>query len=435
MTDYETLADLRRRLETGEETTAGYLGTLRERFEATEPEIEAFLDEADRWGRLETVAAEREARFREDRRPALFGVPVGVKDIFHVDGFETEAGSDVPPEALSGLESAAVTALNEAGAFVLGKTVTTEFAYFEPGPTRNPHDTDHTPGGSSSGSAAAVAAGLCPLALGSQTIGSVNRPAAFCGVVGVKPSYGRIPIGGVMPVAPSVDHVGYFTRDVHDAELAAGVLYDEWRAGFDPETRPTIGAVTGPYLEQASETGRDHFEDHVRRLREAGFDVERLDLFPNIETINRRHNRLVAAETALSHDEWFPAYGDRYAEQTRELIVDGRDLDVGSLADARAGRSSLREAVHEAIEGAAVDVIVSPSAPGPAPEGLESTGDPVMNLPWTHAGLPTVTLPASRTDDGLPIGLQCTARFGADEWLLGWCESLSAALGGSATAA
>ena len=435
MTGYETLGGLRRRLETGEETTASYLETLRERFETTEPEIEAFLDERDRWERLETVTAEREARFREDRRPALFGVPVGVKDIFHVEEFETKAGADIPPEALSGPESAAVTALKEAGAVVLGKTVTTEFAYFEPGPTRNPHDTDHTPGGSSSGSAAAVAAGLCPLALGSQTIGSVNRPAAFCGVVGVKPSYGRIPIGGVLPVAPSVDHVGYFTRSVHGAELAAGVLYDEWRAGFDPERRPTIGAVCGPYLEQASETGQDHFEDHVRRLREAGFDVERLDPFPDVEAVNRRHDRLVAAETALSHDEWFPAYGDWYAEQTRELIVDGRDLDVGSLADARAGRSSLRAAVHEAMDEVAVDVLVSPSAPGPAPEGLESTGDPVMNLPWTHAGLPTVTLPASMTDAGLPIGLQCTARFGADEWLLAWCDSLSSALEGAATAA
>jgi Asp-tRNA(Asn)/Glu-tRNA(Gln) amidotransferase A subunit family amidase len=432
MTDYETLGDLRRRLEAGEETAAGYLETLRERFEATEPEIEAFLAEEDRWGRLETAAAERDAEFREDSRPALFGVPVGVKDIFHVDGFETKAGSDVPPGELSGPESAAVTALEEAGAVVLGKTVTTEFAYFEPGPTRNPHDTEHTPGGSSSGSAAAVAAGLCPLALGSQTIGSVNRPAAFCGVVGVKPSYGRVPIDGVIPVAPSVDHVGYFTRDVPGAELAAGVLYDEWRAGFEPGARPTIGAVSGPYLEQATETGREHFEDHVRRLREAGFGVERLDPFPDIEAINRRHNRLVAAETALSHDEWFPAYGDRYAEQTRELILDGRDLDVGSLADARAGRSSLREAVHGAMDEAGVDVLVSPSAPGAAPEGIGSTGDPVMNLPWTHSGLPTVTLPASTTDGGLPIGLQCTARFGADEWLLGWCETLSAALEGSA---
>lgn len=431
MTDYETLGDLRQRLETGEETTAGYLGTLRERFETTEPEIEAFLDGADRWGRLETATAEHQARFRKDRRPALFGVPVGVKDIFHVDGFETKAGSDIPPEALSGPESAAVTALKEAGALVLGKTVTTEFAYFAPGPTRNPHDTDHTPGGSSSGSAAAVAAGLCPLALGSQTIGSVNRPAAFCGVVGVKPSYGRIPIDGVMPVAPSVDHVGYFTRSVHDAELAAGVLYDEWRAGFEPGTRPTVGAVNGPYLDQAETVGQDHFEDHVRRLQEAGFDVERLDPFSDIEAVNRRHDRLVAAETALSHDEWFPAYGDRYAEQTRELILKGRDLDVDSLADARAGRSSLREELHEAMDEAAVDVLVSPSAPGPAPEGLGSTGDPVMNLPWTHAGLPTVTLPASTTDDGLPIGLQCAARFGADEWLLSWCEPLSAALDGS----
>lgn len=401
---------------------------VRERFEAVEPSIEAFLDEPDRWTRLSEAASALSDRHPDPgMRPPLFGVPVGIKDIFNVDGYGTRAGSTVPPEELTGPEAPTVSALVDAGALILGKTVTTEFAYFEPGPTRNPHDTDHTPGGSSSGSAAAVAAGLCPLALGSQTAGSVNRPAAFCGVVGVKPSYGRIPIEGVFPLASSVDTVGYFTQDVEGAALAAGVLYDRWRAEMEPPRAPTIGAVEGPYLEQATETGRDHFERHVERLEE-GFDVRRIDPFPDIDAVNERHDRLVAAEAALSHDELYPKYGGRYAEKTAELIEEGLAVDVGELAAARAGRSELRRDVHGSMDEHGLDLLVSPAAPGPAPEGIETTGDPVMNVPWSQSGLPTVTLPASKTEAGLPIGIQCTARFGLDEWLLAWCRDVRTAI-------
>lgn len=423
------LASLVRRFRIGDLTPNAHLERLRDRVEAVDPTIRALLAEDDRWARLERDATAVESRYSDPaHRPPLYGVPVGVKDIFHAEGFETRAGSEVPPTELAGPEASTVTSLKEAGAVLLGKTVTTEFAYFESGPTRNPHDTDHTPGGSSSGSAAAVAAGLCPLALGSQTIGSVNRPAAFCGVVGVKPSYGRIPIDGVLPVAPSVDHVGYFTQDVAGATLAAGVLFDDWRADDEPPTLERIAAVDGPYLEQASATGREHFQSHVERLDAAGYGVERLEFFPDLDDVNRRHNRLVAAETALSHAELFPEHGDDYAAATADLIREGHGVAVEELAAARAGRSALREQVHSVLDDGEFDVIISPAAPGPAPEGIGSTGDPVMNLPWTHAGLPTVTLPASVTEDGLPIGLQCSARYGFDEWLLSWCRELSAAL-------
>lgn len=414
-------------LQTGTTTPQEYLSELRERFDRIEPEIESFVAEEDRWDRID---AERERiEERDDRRPVrppLYGVPVGVKDIFHADGMPTRAGSDVPPDALTGPEASAVTALREAGAIVFGKTVTAEFAYFEPGPTRNPHDRTRTPGGSSSGSAAAVAAGLIPLAIGTQTIGSVNRPAAFCGVVGVKPSFDRIPTGGVIPAAPSVDHVGFFTQDVSGAAIAAAVLYDEWRSGIEPPRDvPVVGAVTGPYLQQATDVGRRQFERQLDRLEAAGFDVRRLDPFDDIEAINRRHEALVAAEMALSHDEWYPEYGDRYAAATRKQIETGRSIDAGTLADARAGRGRLRAALEERMDDAGVDVLVSPAAPGPAPTGIDSTGDPIMNLPWTHAGMPSVTVPASRTDDGLPIGLQCVAPYGHDEWLLEWCDPIS----------
>jgi Asp-tRNA(Asn)/Glu-tRNA(Gln) amidotransferase A subunit family amidase len=423
------LARLARRLRTGETTPEAVVRIARDRFDAVEETVQAFVDEERRWPRLHATAADRERRYADPgSRPPLYGVPVGVKDIFHTDGFPTRAGSALPPSALAGAEAAVVTALRDAGAVVAGKTVTAEFAYFEPGPTRNPHDVAHTPGGSSSGSAAAVAAGLCPLALGTQTIGSVNRPAAFCGVIGVKPSHGRIPTAGVIPVAPSVDDVGFFTQDLPGARLAASVCYEDWRAQDPPVERPTVGALTGPYLAQASTTGRDHFDRHRDRLSAANLDVRKVDPFEDIGSVNDRHERLVAAEAALSHAAWYPTYRERYADATVDLVERGRAVDIGDLANARRGRARLRDRVHATMDDRGVDVLVSPAAPGPAPEGLASTGDPVMNAPWTHAGLPTVTLPASETPDGLPLGLQCTGRFGTDEWLLRWCADLRAAL-------
>jgi len=423
------LGELARAFRTGERDPAAYLDQLRDRVSAVEPSVRAFVDGTVDWERVERDLGSQTGRAADRAaRPPLYGVPVGVKDIFHVDGLPTKAGSDVPADALQGVQGPAVTALEDAGAVVLGKTVTAEFAYFAPGPTRNPHATGHTPGGSSSGSAAAVAAGLCPLALGTQTIGSVSRPAAFCGVVGVKPSDGRIPIDGVLPVAPSVDHVGYFTQDVAGARLAAGVLYEDWRAGDEPPALETVGVVDGPYLDSAAEEGRAQFQSHVDRLDDAGFDVRRVELFPDIEAVNERHERLVAAEMALSHSGRYPSYGDRYAGETRALIEEGRGVAVGALCDARAGRAELRQAIHDRMAEHGLDVVVSPAAPGPAPEGIDDTGDPIMNLPWTHAGVPTVTVPASKTAEGLPVGLQCATRFGDDEWLLRWCRELRSAL-------
>ncbi|MFW6384910.1 MAG: amidase family protein, partial [Halodesulfurarchaeum sp.] len=217
-------------------------------------------------------------------------------------------------------------------------------------------------------------------------------------------------------------------QDLEGATLTAGVLYSDWSAGDEPPPFETIGVVDGQYLSQASETGREHFRAHVSRLDAAGYDVRRVDFLPDIDTINERHESLVAGEMALSHDEWYEAYGDRYAEETRSFIERGKTVGVGELCSFRNSRKRLRESIQEHMDDREIDVVVSPSAPGPAPSGIESTGNPVMNLPWTHALLPTVSVPASTTDDGLPIGLQCTTRSGRDEWLLSWCREIESAL-------
>jgi Asp-tRNA(Asn)/Glu-tRNA(Gln) amidotransferase A subunit family amidase len=269
---------------------------------------------------------------------------------------------------------------------------------------------------------------MCPLALGSQTIGSVIRPASFCGVVGFKPSYGRIPLDGVVPVSPSLDHVGLFTQDVAGAAAAAPVCVDDWDDLADTD-RPVLGVPDGDYLGQADDATFDHFEAVVEDLAGAGYEVRHVAAFAGIEAVNEHHDRLVPAEMALAHEEWFESYGDRYGSVTTDYIERGQEVSVAELAAARRGRLELRAALHDRMAEQGVDVWLSPAAPGPAPSGIDDTGDPVMNLPWTHAGVPAVSLPAGRVD-GLPVGLQCTARFGDDERLLAWAAGIENALDG-----
>jgi Asp-tRNA(Asn)/Glu-tRNA(Gln) amidotransferase A subunit family amidase len=406
------------------------LDQIEARFLASEPELRCFIPEPGRFARLREEAAEILALYPEpEKRPALFGVFVGVKDIFRVEGFATQAGSRLPPELFQGREAKSVSKLKKAGALILGKTVTTEFAYFEPGSTRNPHNSEHTPGGSSSGSAAAVSAGLCSLALGTQTIGSIIRPAAFCGVVGLKPSYDRISREGVIPLSPSLDHVGCFAPDVTGVKLAASQLYDDWRTDTSAANRPTLGIPEGPYLNKTTKEGAAHFENTWRLLEKAGFNLRHVEALHNFSEIYARHNLVLAAEAARVHSEWFEQHAHLYAPKTAELIRCGQMISSSELASALEGRAQLRAELTRLMDEHEIDLWVSPPAPGPAPRGLGSTGDPVMNLPWTHAGLPTLHLPARKNQAGLPTGIQLTGRWYADEALLAWGEALERTLG------
>ncbi len=424
----QSLVALAGSLRTGDLELARYLDELEAHVEAREPTVLALVPEEGRFARLR-----REAQALLDgypdpaTRPPLFGIPVGVKDIFQVEGFVTRAGSRVPPDRLQGPEAESVTRLKEAGALILGKTVTTEFAYFGPGPTRNPHNPDHTPGGSSSGSAAAVGAGTCPLALGTQTIGSIIRPAAFCGAVGYKPSYERISRAGVIPLSPSLDHVGFFTTYATGAELAAAVLVHDWRP-TRPDHQPVLGVPEGPYLERASAEGLAHFRAACERLAEAGYQVKSVQAMPDFKEVFERHNRIVAAEAARVHADWFVEFRELYHPKTVKLIERGQPVTEESLAEALRGREKLRGELAALMDEHGLDLWLSPAAPGPAPRGLDSTGDPVMNLPWTHSGLPTVGLPAGTNADGLPLGLQVAGRWHGDELLLVWAVGLERAL-------
>lgn len=423
----DALQPLAAALRAGERDLAAYLAELEARFVAWEPVIFSFVPEPRRWARVAGEAAALLARFPDPMtRPPLFGVPVGVKDIFHVDGLPTRAGSSLPAAVLAGPEAVAVTRLRDAGALILGKTITTEFAWFGPGPARNPRNPFHTPGGSSSGSAAAVAAGLTPLALGSQTIGSVNRPAAYCGVFGFKPTYDRIPRDGVIELSASHDHVGFFAADLAGIALTASILCDAWRPVTDVP-RPRLGVLTGAYLAQTDAIGRQHFDSVCHALTAAGFDLIEVDVLPDFAAVRRRHETLLAADAARYHAQ-FAAHHDRYHPRTRQLVVDGAAVSEADAAAARQAKIDVRQALSDAQKAHGIDCWLTPAAPGPAPAGHASTGDPGLNLPFTMAGVPSLTLPAGLSADHLPLAVQLGGRFGADEALLAMAKHVAAAL-------
>ncbi len=426
------LFDLATALRTGRIDLAEYVEGVCDRLDALDAQIMAFIPEADRRARLRRQAMALAARFPDPiRRPPLYGVLIGVKDIFRVDGFATRAGSRLPAALFAGAEASSVSRLREQGALVLGKTVTTEFAYFEPNETRNPHNLAHTPGGSSSGSAAAVSAGFCPLALGTQTIGSVIRPAAYCGVVGFKPSYGRISTDGVIPISTALDHVGLFTQDVAGMELAASLLCRSWQplAEAAAEPLPVLGIPVGAYLEQAAPEALAAFETHVALLEGAGYRVERVRLLDDIQRISDQTFRIMAAEMWDAHVNYFPPHEALYRPRTAALIRKGQAVTAEERRLDRAMQAETRAVILAAMQASGIDLWLSPAATSAAPPGLESTGSPAMNLPFTLVGFPTMALPtASRSAAGLPFGLQVSAAPMADERLLRWCRELSARL-------
>ncbi len=404
-----------------------------DRIDAEDPLIQALLEEPGRRQRLTSEAEALLTRYPDpEERPPLYGLLVGVKDFFRVDGFPTKAGSKLPAALFEGTESDVVTRLRENGALIAGKTVTTEFAYFQPGPTRNPHNTEHTPGGSSSGSAAGVAAGFYPLALGTQTIGSVIRPAAFCGIIGFKPSYDRINTAGMLFFSKSVDHAGVFSQDVAAMKLACSALFGSWDSSecAPPDGLPALAVPDGPYLEEAEDVGLRHFEETLDRLAAEGFRIERVPFFSDYAELNRRHRRLTAVEVAQVHKDWYREYSDRYSVHMHEIMKTGATVSDEERDEIRADQLRLRHKMEEALLSSGADLWIAPAATGPAPHGIHATGNPIMNLPWTNAGVPALAIPSGKTDDGLPLAVQLCAPFGADERLLAWGGAIEAQVRG-----
>lgn len=389
--------------------------------EMIDAELGAFVDEADRRGRLGST---------EVPAGPLQGVPVGVKDLYRVAGLPTRAGSRLPPELFDGAESLVVTRLTRAGAVVLGKTAMDELAYCEPPATKNPLDPRRTPGGSSGGSAAAVAAGICPVSIGSQTLESVLVPATYCGVIGFKPTFGRLPFDGV-PLAPSIDTIGFLSRSIDDLRAASAAILPEW---IEPEapTRPVLGVphAWGPQRE-VGDAWRA-FEEHVETLRARGFELRRADV-PWTDDDDRlvweqRTLDLLHGEMAAVHATWFDRYADLYRTGTANGVLQGRSIEPPRVDRCREARGTLADLLVANAASAGIDAWICPTAPGVAPVGAQQAGFSWMTGLWSFAGVPSISIPVTDRSEVLPRGIQLVGSPGDDEELLSWAAPIADAL-------
>ena len=415
-----------------------YIRACIDRISAVEGKVHAFIH-------IDPDYAIAQARALDERRRnglpigPLHGVAVAIKDIFDTADYPTECGSPLLKGRRPVRDCTAVARLRAAGAVIIGKSVTTEFAYFHPGATRNPHDLERTPGGSSSGSAAAVAAGMVPLAIGSQTNGSVIRPASFCGVYGVKPTHGTISRHGALILSLALDHVGVFARTLDDCALILDVL-----AGYDaedPDSRPSaspafratvakkppspprLAFVRTSVWDKADAEARAAFESLAKRLGDAVNPVDLPETFAAAWSDQR-----VIMYTDMAHN--FGALvergGDASSKQLRDLVAEGSRNSALRYLAARDGALRYRAGLADILND--YDAILTPAAPGVAPKGT-ATGNPAFNTLWTLAGLPAVTLPLLTGEGGMPIGVQLVGAIGDDARLLrtaNWLAAIAA---------
>ena len=396
------------------------------------------------WAFLDPDHALAQARaadeWRLQGRPTgpLHGVPVGVKDIFNTADMPTENGSVLHAGRTPSRDAAVVAMLRAAGAVIMGKTVTTEFAYFSPGKTHNPHNPEHTPGGSSSGSAAAVAAEMVPLALGSQTNGSTIRPAAYCGVIGFKPTHGLIPRHGILALSRTLDHVGLFARSIDDIALLAAQLvgYDERDpdtrprarilfvevAAEEPPLRPMFAFVKTPYWERVDEDTKEGFAELIEQL---GEQVEEIELLPSAVEAWNLHQTIMEAEMAANLEREWDKGRDRLSEQLRAQLERGRNVRAVDYQRALSRIAPIHESFVELFEQR-YDAILTLAATGAAPKGLSSTGDPVFCTLWTLCGMPAISLPLLQSASGLPLGVQLVGPRNGDARLLRTARWLAA---------
>ena len=414
--------ELARALAARELKAEALASALVERSDAIEPALHA-------WAWFDAKRARLAARAL-DRGPvqgALHGLPLGVKDIIDTAGIPTSQGSPIYAGHVPDIDAACVSLARAAGAWVFGKTVSTEFANMTPGPTCHPHDPRHTPGGSSSGSAAAVAAGLVPLALGTQTAGSVIRPAAYCGVVGYKPSARRIPRVGVKANSDSLDEVGVLARSVDDAALLAATLSGQGGAALPGALAfaPRVAWTLTSHAESASKDTVDLLAATARRLSAEAATVTALAWPESFSALFDAQFVIQWFETARAlQAEWLYRRAQLSPELARALEA-GRRLTGEAYGNARAAARAAGAALEALF--ADVDVIMAPAAPGAAPRGLQSTGDPVFNRPWQLLGCPCLALPAGHDAGGLPLAIQLVGRPGDDQRLLAaaaWIEAV-----------
>ena len=414
------------------------------RIEASEAEVGAWV-EIDADGARRTAARQAELPREEARDLPLLGIPVGMKDIIDVAGRPTRAGSALRADHRAERDAPIAKVFRDLGAIILGKTETTQFACQDPARTRNPWNLDRSPGGSSAGSAAATASGMCLAALGSQTGGSITRPASFCGVASFKGAWGAWPLEGIVPVSEHLDHVGPMARSVADlaliwtlvearlrperaADLARrseAIIAGEW---FDGATPPRLAVIEEYHYETSERSALDAFRSSIGRLEEAGAAIERLALPPSFAGMHASHRLVMAVEAAVVHRTDFAARPDTYRPKLTQLIERGQSVSAVDYRAARVHQQRFAADLAAALDAPAGPIIaVSPATVSSAPPLVEdSTGDPQFNSVWSFSGLPTCGVPACLDEDGLPLSLQLGAA--RESFALfqaaAWCEAV-----------
>lgn len=397
--------------------------------------IEEFEPTVQAWTHLDAENALNYAKIADQRHydgeaeGSLNGVPVGIKDIFDTEDFPTEYGSPIHEGRRTFNDASAVAQLRQAGAIVLGKTVTTEFAVYSPGKTTNPHDATRTPGGSSSGSAAAVASFMVPLTLGSQTNGSTIRPASFCGAVGYKPSFGTISRHGVLRQSPPLDQVGVFARSVEDAAIMAECMmsFDDRDAHMRPKARPNLSqiAMSEPPMppkvgflktsawDQADKETQEAFAELADFLGERCAEVEIAEAYDEVAEL---HRVIMEADLAKNFAYDFARAPEQFSAKLTEMIERGQKISAVEYNIAIERQSELERGLDQLMSE--YDAILTPATPGEAPQGLDATGSPAFCTMWSYTGMPAITLPIMQGAAGMPLGVQLVGKKGDDARLL-----------------
>ncbi|MCH4564337.1 amidase [Halomonas sp. EGI 63088] len=421
---WRTATDGLTAIRTGDLTSEALMRECLQRVAAREPDVAA-------WQYLDERRALEEARRRDSSasQGPLHGMPVAVKDLFSTHDMPTGCGSAIYADHRPASDAAVVALLRRAGGIVMGKTVTTEFAFYSPGGTRNPHDLERTPGGSSSGSAAAVADGMVPWALGTQTAGSIIRPASYCGVVGYKPTYGLINTAGLKPAAWSLDTVGVFARNVPDVGRLAGVLSGRDLAPSWPATHlPRVGLCLTPQWEAATADTEQALQEAVMCIRDAGGEVHNVRLPASFDELLAAQHTIMIYEACRSLAFERDRHGDQLSSQLKALLDEGSGVPAVRYDQARQTARGCRAELGRVFMD--IDVLLAPSAPGEAPAHAAGTGDPVFSRIWTLLGTPCVNVPGLTGASGMPVGVQLIGPRDGDLATLSIAEWLFSRLNG-----
>jgi Asp-tRNA(Asn)/Glu-tRNA(Gln) amidotransferase A subunit family amidase len=416
-------AEAARRIEAGETTSEALAAACLERIAERDEELRAwaFVDRGQ-------ALAQARALDRMPRRGRLHGVPFGIKDVIDTADLPTEYASPIYRGHRPRADAACVALLRQAGCLILGKTVTTEFAHNHPSPTRNPHASAHTPGGSSSGSAAAVADCMVSAALGTQTGGSVIRPAAYCGAFACKPSFGSINRAGMKFASESLDTIGIFARDAVDLALTLEILSGKIAPDFNiGKSKPKIGLCRTPRWREADAATQANLEQAARRLAQAGAELRDFDLPPGSDQLFDRHRVIMGFESARALAWEYANFPGQISKTLKPRLDEDWKITRAEYDALRELARQCRRALADKMR--AVDFLLTPSAPSEAPASLASTGDPVFNRAWTLFGVPCVTVPHGKGPHGLPLGVQLVGPFDADMALLGWAHWAAVGLG------